>query len=240
MILAAGHGTRMKSELPKVMHLFHGTPLVACAVNIAMGVSPRPPIVVVSEQSEMIRAHLGSAVTYAVQKVQRGTGDAVRSGLSAVPEDADTIVVLYGDMPRIQSSSILKLIEAHASAGASMSMLTATTPDFLDWRSAFSSFGRVVRSADGMVERIVEMKDATENERMIRELSTGVFCFQKSWLEEHLPLLKNENSQGEYYLPDLLGYAILDGSVCATAPVSVEEVVGVNSQEDLRQAHTLS
>ena len=241
IILAAGKGKRMNFPLPKVMLPLHGKPLVEHVVDAALGSSCQSsPVVVVSPQSPVI-SHLGSKVTYAIQEEQLGTAHAVLSAAPDISQSAKHIVVLYGDMPFIRSDSIDRLIETHLHTQATLTMLTAMTPDFLQWRKLFETFGRVVRDSAGDFDCIVEWKDASAKELQIRELSTCYFCFSAQWLWSCLKTLSTNNAQKEYYLGDLLQLAKIQGKNIATAPVALEEAIGINRPEDLKtieQQHT--
>ena len=198
------------------------------------------PIVVVSPKHTEVQDYLGTRAWYVMQPEQLGTGHAVRMAEPALKGHADHVIVLYGDMPFLREASIRRLAEAHVAAKAVVSIMTVVTPDFADWRSAFQTFGRIVRNGKGEIERIVECKDANEEELKIKELSTCYFCFDAPWLWEHLQKLSNSNEQKEYYLTDLVGMAIAEGQRINSVPVDLIEAVGVNSQKDLAVVQNLS
>jgi bifunctional UDP-N-acetylglucosamine pyrophosphorylase/glucosamine-1-phosphate N-acetyltransferase len=240
VVLAAGKGSRMKSDLPKVMHELKGKPMVDHVVsNIESSGCCEQPVVIVTPDHTMVEDALGSRARYAPQDKQLGTGHAVRCAEETLRGTVDHVIALYGDMPYLSGASIAKLVDLHVSSGTVMSMLTATTPDFEDWRASFTRFGRIVRNDDGSFERIVEYKDATEEEREIRELSTCYFCFQSEWLWDHLAMLKNNNAQEEYYLVDLVKMAKDEGEDIASMEIDLREVIGVNTQDDLKRAESL-
>ena len=135
-------------------------------------------------------------------------------------------------MPFLSAESIRKLTDTHTQERNTLTFMTATTPDFDDWRSVFYAFGRVVRGASQNVKRVVELKDATETEKTIREVCTCYFCFDAEWLWSHLRLLSNSNAQGEYYLVDLVQMAIDEGERVGTVDVPLQEAVGINSKQD--------
>lgn len=234
IILAAGEGKRMKGDEPKVMTRLKGMPLIEHVVaNVeASGVNGMPVIVVSPKHTE-VQEHIGTRAWYVLQSEQLGTGHAVRMAESALKGHADQVVVLYGDMPFLRGSSIRRLAESHIEKKSVVSLMTVVTPDFLDWRAAFQTFGRIVRDKDGEIMRIVEWKDANEKELQLVELSTCYFCFQADWLWDHLRQLKNENEQREYYLTDLVAMAIEEGHRINSVPVDLMEAIGVNREEDL-------
>lgn len=233
VILAAGQGRRMGSELPKVLHTLNSKPLIEHVVERveASGVCDSP-VIVVSKDHTLIQDHLGDRARYAIQERQLGTGHATAAAREGL-KDVEHVVVLYGDMPFVEPASISRLVETHREQDGVLTVLTTTTPDFTDWRSAFETFGRVVRDDEGNVRRIVEWKDADEEILNIKELSTCFFCFDAAWLWDHLARLDNNNAQEEYYLTDLVTFAIGEGHRIHTAPVALHEAMGVNRKEDL-------
>jgi bifunctional UDP-N-acetylglucosamine pyrophosphorylase / glucosamine-1-phosphate N-acetyltransferase len=234
VILAAGKGTRMKSDLPKVMHLLNNKPLVEHVVESVEGSKYiSKPVVVVSEDNTLVQDHLEDRVKYAIQAEQLGTAHAVGSAREVLEGKVDHVVVLYGDMPFITSDSIDRLVEKHLETKSKMSSLVATTPDFEDWRSAFKTFGRVKRDNNGDIERIIESKDASEEELKIKDLSTCYFCFDSDWLWENLKKIKTENVQAEYYLTDLVELAIGQGHKICSVEIDTKEVIGINTKDDL-------
>lgn len=233
VILAAGQGRRMGSELPKVMHTLNEKPLIEHVVERvkSSGVCDNL-VVVVSKDHTLIQDHVGDRARYAIQEKQLGTGHATAAACEAIG-NVDHVVVLYGDMPFIEPESIRRLVETHRGENSVLTVLTATTPDFTDWKSAFETFGRVVRNDEGNVQKIVEWKDADEDILKIKELSTCFFCFDAAWLWDRLAQLDNTNAQEEYYLTDLVTFAIGEGHRIHTAPVALHEAMGVNRKEDL-------
>ncbi len=239
IILAAGDGKRMKSSLPKVMTLLRGRPLIDHVATNVEAAGFMKPVVVVSKKNTLVQEYLKDRAEYVIQEEQLGTGHAVAATEPYVRGRADHIVVLYGDMPFLQPRSIRRLVESHLSHHATLSMLTATTPDFDSWRGVFKTFGRVVRDREGHIQKIVEAKDATPDELTMRELSTSDFCFEANWLWDHVPRLEKNNAQKEYYLVDLLAMAIREGVKIALPSIPVEEVVGVNTRDDIVLAEQL-
>jgi len=225
----------MQSELPKVMHLLHGKPLVEHVVeNVRASGVVQKPVVVVSAKHHLVQDHLGDRADYVVQHEQLGTGHAVAVTEQLLKDTVDNVIVLYGDMPYLKPDSIARLLEEHTKQDAVLTVLTATTPDFEDWKQAFKTFGRIVRQGDGSIARIVEYKDASQDELAIRELSTCFFCFRADWLWTHIKTLSTDNAQSEYYLTDLVQMAIDEGEHVASREIDIKEVVGINSREDLQ------
>lgn len=235
IILAAGKGTRMKMDLPKVLIPFHDKPMIDYVVeaSIHSGVKSKP-ILVVGYKADMVKDHVGEKADYVLQNEQLGTGHAVKVCERSISEDVENVLVLYGDQPSITGAMIYNLVKTHKDSGKSLTMATVTVPDFDDWYEVFySSFSRVVRGEDGEVKYNVEFKDATEDEKKIKELNPCYFCFRKDWLFDKLSQIKNENNQGEYYLTDVVKYAANEKSI-ASVSISPEEALGVNTIDQLK------
>ena len=240
VVLGAGDGKRMKSTVPKVLTLLDGQPLIEHVISHieAAGCCDRP-VVVVSAKHNKVQDYLGDRAVYALQTEQLGTGHALATAEKFLSGKVEYVVVMCGDSPFITGQSLRDLIEVHKKSNSVLTMSTATTPDFQDWRAAFQAVGRIVRSQSGQVTRIVEMKDATKQELMIREINPGFYCFQSDWLWPHLQQLQNNNAQKEYLLTDLVALAIAEGHEVVTVTLPLREVVGVNSPEDLRAVEEL-
>ncbi|OLT49241.1 UDP-N-acetylglucosamine diphosphorylase/glucosamine-1-phosphate N-acetyltransferase [Saccharomonospora sp. CUA-673] len=235
VILAAGEGTRMRSDLPKVLHPLAGRPLVEHAVRAAAGLDPDELVVVVGHGRQAVGTHLdrvaeviGRTVKTAVQEEQRGTGHAVRCALDALPAgDTGTVLVTYGDVPLLDSATLAEFLAAHERAGHAVTVLTAVVDDP-------SGYGRIVRDADGAVTGIVEHKDADEAQRNITEINSGVYAFDAAVLTDGLSRLSTDNVQGELYLTDILGIARGDGRAVGALPVSDPwQTEGINDRVQL-------
>ncbi len=236
VILAAGKGKRMNADVPKVLVPFHDIPMIDYVVDAAMhsGITSKPILVVGYGKDEII-THLGDKASYAVQDEQLGTGHAVKITEDTIPKHKEHVLVLYGDQPAITGAMITNLARTHLDEQKPVTMATVKVPDFQDWYSVFySSFSRIVRDGDNVILRSVEFKDATEEEKEIKELNPCYFCFNKEWLFSKLSILKNENAQNEYYLTDLVKYAAEEGGI-ASVSISPEEALGVNTIEQLRE-----
>lgn len=242
VVLAAGKGKRMGLETPKVLVPLKGEPVLYHILRSVReaGVDPRP-IVVVGENKPLIEAALaegGFAAEYAMQKEQLGTGHAVLAAQSAAAS-AESILVLYGDHPFVSPITIKKIISLHVAEGAKLTLATLIVPDFEGWRVSFADFGRIIRSADGEINRIVEKKDGTPEELAVRELNPAFFCFNGPWLWRGLAKLKNANAQGEYYLTDLVKMAMEEGVKISSLVIDAREGAGINTQTHLAAAETL-
>jgi bifunctional UDP-N-acetylglucosamine pyrophosphorylase/glucosamine-1-phosphate N-acetyltransferase len=226
VILAAGLGKRMQSDLPKVLHSLAGRPMLNHVLQSARALNPARIVVVVGHGADRVRAAFGAQddLLFALQQPQYGTGHAVQQAVSQMlGEDGadDATIVLYGDVPLVQPATLKKLLAAR---GDGMAVLTETLSDP-------AGYGRIVRDAQGKVQRIVEHKDASDLERAIGEVNTGILVAPTGRLKNWLTRIDNKNAQGEYYLTDIVGLAVADGvPVGAAQPDARWETLGVNSR----------
>ena len=217
IILAAGLGTRMKSRTIKILHRAAGRPIIDYVLDLALALSPRSPVMVIGHQREEVRNAVGERARYAVQQEQLGTGHAVLQAASQVePAAGKRVLILSGDVPLTRIETLQRLIEEHDRSGNALTLLTMKLADP-------ALYGRIVRDASGAVTRIVEAKDANEDEKRIDEVNAGIYVFTGEHLFDNLRNLGNQNAQGEYYLTDLL-HTIRDaghrvGAVVADDPV---------------------
>lgn len=230
VVLAAGKGTRMRSKLPKVLHVLAGESLLSRVLNTARDLGSKNLCVVVGHGAEQVRAATSAIdVNFVEQKPQLGTGHALQLAASYL-NDAYPTLVLYGDVPLTQLSTLQKLVDAAANG---MALLTVNLDDP-------TGYGRIVRNEAGVVQRIVEHKDASDAERSIQEVNTGVLIAPTVELKDWLSQLSNDNVQGEYYLTDVIGMAVRDGVLVNTAqPVAEWETLGVNSKVQLAELETI-
>lgn len=237
IILAAGEGTRMKSTLPKVLHPIGGAPLLGHAMRAAAGAGASETVVVIRHQRDRVAAFIDEyaqrhriACRTADQDEVKGTGRAVECGLDVLPADLEgTVIVTMGDVPLLSSETISELTRVHVTAGAAVTVITSVLPDA-------QSYGRIVRDADGNVERIVEFKDATEAERGIREINSGIWAFDAQVLRRELANVTTDNAQGEKYLTDVLQLArAAGGTVAAHVLDDIRQTEGVNDRVQLAQ-----
>ncbi|QEC50694.1 UDP-N-acetylglucosamine diphosphorylase/glucosamine-1-phosphate N-acetyltransferase [Baekduia soli] len=233
--MAAGQGTRMRSALPKVLHELCGRPMVAWPVLAALEAGAQRVVVVASPHVDLAPA-LPEGVLTAIQEVADGTGGAVLAGLDQT-QPGVPVVVLSGDVPLVSAQAIGDLVAAHVASGAAATMVTTELEDP-------TGYGRVVRDADGRVERVVETKadgDATPEELALREVNTGIFCFDHAALAEALPRVGTDNAQGEKYLPDVLTLLRARGDVVAAHVVQDPGLVlGINDRVALAEVRALA
>ncbi|WP_298019289.1 bifunctional UDP-N-acetylglucosamine diphosphorylase/glucosamine-1-phosphate N-acetyltransferase GlmU [uncultured Castellaniella sp.] len=224
IILAAGLGKRMQSDLPKVLHPIAGQPMLSHVLGAARALNPDRVVVVVGHGADRVQAaYAGQDLTFALQQPQQGTGHAVMQALPHLLEGDpdDTCLVLYGDVPLVQSATLQALLQAR---GDGLALLTETLDDP-------SGYGRIVRDAQGRVQRIVEHKDASDAERAIAEVNTGILAAPTAALRRWLGRIDNHNAQGEYYLTDIVGLAVGEHVPVAHAqPAAHWETLGVNSR----------
>ena len=233
VVLAAGQGTRMKSKLYKVLHSVCGKPMVQHIVDHLNHLMMNEIVVVVGHGADMVKEQLGDRVQYALQEQQLGTAHAVMMCRDLLQDKTGTTMVLTGDTPLIREETLAKLIEHHEQTGAAATILTTEVQDA-------TGYGRIVRNSLGTVARIVEHKDATEEERQICEINTGIFCFDNQKLFSALTNVKNDNVQGEYYLPDVI--EILkeqEEVISAYLTPDHEEGLGVNDRVQLAKAEAV-
>lgn len=235
IILAAGKGTRMGSDGPKALTLLQNKPFISHILDTVAQVSLQiDPIVVVGHQKEILIELLGDAVRYAEQAEQLGTGHAVISAYAASQENEhDTVLVLYADHPLVSPATIIALIQKQQQTGSKVVMAPTIVPSFDNWYSTFAKWGRFKRDENGNVSAVIEYKDATDEEKDIREVNPGYLAFDSTWMWSRLQNLKNENAQGEYYLTDLVKIAFEEGETIETVHISPEEATGANSPEEL-------
>ena len=229
VLLAAGQGTRMKSNLQKVLHPICGKPMVAYALEAATSASTEKPVVVIGNGGEALRDYLGETVQCVVQDPQRGTGHAVQQAGATLRGGTDLVLVTYADMPLLRSETLVRLVEAQKENPGPLTMLTVIAADP-------RGFGRVVRGPDGSVQAIVEEAAATAEELTIKELNVGAYCFASDWLWDalgHVPLSK----KGEYYLTDTVELAVKAGlPVRALVSDDLTETIGINTRVHLAEA----
>ena len=233
IILAAGEGKRMKSKLPKVLHKVQGKTMVEHVIDTAEGCGAEDICVVVGHGAVQVKEALRDRkVSFALQEKQLGTGHAVMQAGDFIDEDSD-ILVLYGDTPLITPATIEKLLDFHRSENNSISIISALIDDP-------TGYGHIIRDKNGSFLKNVEHKDATEEERLVKEVNSGIYCFKGSALKKGLSLLKNDNAQGEYYLPDTLEIILKDGGrVNAMTVADAGEFAGVNSRVQLAEAEAV-
>jgi len=233
IVLAAGGGTRMRSKTMKVLHPIAGRTMIGHVLAAARAVGPQRIVTVVGHQREAVQAHLAEIApdtVLAVQEEQLGTAHAVRMAVEALAADgglAGTVLVAYGDTPLLQGESLRAFAENHEAAQRAVSILSGVVADPF-------GYGRVLRNAEGDVEAIVEEKDATPEQREVREINSGILAFDAQFLLEALARIGNDNAKGEYYLTDAIGIARVDGLAVGAYPIEdVQQTEGVNDRVQL-------
>ncbi len=225
VVLAAGRGRRMNSDLPKVLHELGGRPLLAHVVERALELGAERIHVVVGEGGELVRTHFCEVeVEWVWQTTRLGTGHALGEALPGIPDDA-TVLVLYGDVPLISRATLKRAIAAAAEDGLAVVTATVEEP---------AGYGRIIRDGAGRLTRIVEDREAHEREREVREINSGILAASARRLRGWLSRLDNDNAQGEYYLTDVVALAVADSVAVAGVGVATpEEVMGVNDRIEL-------
>ena len=248
VILAAGYGTRMKSSLPKVLHPVAGRPMLEWCVAAVQPVLTRKPIVVVGYGREQVMRQLGASVDFVEQVELLGTAHALQQaapllwpqqGSTPAPALApapDAVLVTYGDMPQLRAETLQALLARFAQArtqeGAAFAMLTVVRDDA-------QGFGRVVRDGAGALRAIVEEVDCTPEQRALRELNVGIYCFDGDWLRDNLFRIERSPRKGEFYLTDLVALAAGQGRPVVALPAPTDEVDGINTRVHLAQAEAV-
>ncbi|NTV66115.1 MAG: NTP transferase domain-containing protein [Chlorobaculum sp.] len=235
VIMAAGKGTRMQSDLPKVLHEANGKPLVAYVIEKSQALDPEKIVLIVGHQADLVRQATASfPVEYALQQPQLGTGHAVMQSEPFLKEFEGEVIILSGDAPLFTARTLRELIGFHRSRQAVATVLTAEMEDP-------AGYGRIIRNGGGEeVLKIVEHKDATEEERVVNEINSGVYVFNSAELFSALHGITNQNAQGEYYLTDVFGICFGKGKkVCAFKVADANEIRGINTLEQLKEAEQL-
>jgi len=229
VILAAGQGTRMRSELPKVLHSLVGRPMALYSLEAAQQATGTTPVMVIGYEAEMVQQAIGEAARYVIQEPQLGTAHALMQAEPLLRQASDLVLVTTADMPLIQTETYQRLIQAQQAHTGPVTLLSAMA-------DTSSDFGRVLRDADGRVQAVVEVAQASEAQLEIREVNTSVYCFAASWLWDALRRIPL-SPKGEYYLTDVVGLAVSEGlSVQAVTVDDPEEALGINTRVQLAQA----
>ena len=230
VILAAGKGTRMRSKYPKVLHKVGGKPMLQHVIDAATVAGCDEKVVIVGHEAELVEKMVGSQGKIALQAEQLGTGHAVMQTAEALKGFTGTALILCGDTPLLEGEELKKFCEAHKASGAAATVLTAVMDDPF-------GYGRIVRDEKGNVQAIVEQKDATEAQKAIKEINTGIYCMECPLMFDILATLTNDNAQGEYYLTDVLEKLNQAGQkVGGVVTEDSDMVMGINSRKQLSVA----
>lgn len=233
IILAAGKGTRMKSKLYKVLHPVCGKPMVEHIMNRVEETHPQEIITIVGHGAEMVKDQLGDRSEYALQAEQLGTGHAVMQAAQFLEGKKGTTLVISGDTPLLTAETLNNLFEYHQGKNASATILTAQAPNP-------TGYGRIIRDHVGIVEKIVEQKDASLEEARVKEINTGTYCFDNELLFDALGKLNTDNAQGEYYLTDIIEILKSEGKIVAAYQTEdFDESLGVNDRVALAEANRI-
>jgi len=230
VLLAAGQGTRMKSDLPKVLHPLCGKPMIWHVLEALKSVTTEKPVVVVGYGAEQVKKDLGVSADSVLQESQLGTAHATMQAESLLRDKTDYVIVTYADMPLLRGETFRRLLETQRQNPGPLSLLTVIADDP-------RGFGRIVRNADGTVEAIVEEYVATPAQREIKELNVGAYCFQADWLWDALHRVEKNPQKGEYYLTDIVEIAVKDDlAVQAVVHADFIETIGINTRIHLSEA----
>ncbi|MGB4504237.1 MAG: bifunctional UDP-N-acetylglucosamine diphosphorylase/glucosamine-1-phosphate N-acetyltransferase GlmU [Syntrophaceticus sp.] len=233
VILAAGQGKRMRSDIPKVLHCVAGAPLVCHVLDAVEAAGITEIVVVIGQGAEMVRETLSDKdYTFAVQEKQLGTGDAVLKALPYLSGECQEVLVVCGDTPLLRSETLEKLVRSRRDTGSSAAVLTSIFDDP-------KGYGRVIRTEDNMVEAIVEESDATIEQKRIQEINTGSYAFAREALEATIHHIQPDNKQGEYYLTDCIHLLRKAGQPVTAVVASTAETAGINTRRQLAEAERI-
>jgi len=233
VILAAGKGTRMKSQLPKVMHKVCGKPMLSYVIEAASEAGSQKNVVVVGHGSETVKEAIGSEVEWVYQEQQLGTGHAVMQAEPLLSDFDGEILVLCGDTPLITPDTLKRLLRTHQQSGYAVTVLTSLMDDP-------TGYGRIIRDVSGHVQQIVEHRDASPDQLSINEINSGIYCFEAQALFSGLKHISPANAQGEYYLTDVLSFVKKEGyKIGAVIAENPSEIMGINNRVQLARAEKL-
>ena len=238
IILAAGMGKRMQSDLPKVLARANDIPLIEHVLAYITPLNPKKTIIVVGHKGELVKETVSEDAQsgrytnnfeFCTQVQQLGTGDAVKAALPALEGFVGTVLILCGDVPLIKTESLEKLISIHNENNATLTLITMIT-------DGNNAYGRIVRNSKGELSKIVEFKDCSEEEKQIKEANAGIYAVDSAFLKPAIESLKNDNNQHEYYITDIVAKAVSEGQIVASSiNDSEEEFQGVNTKDELKR-----
>jgi bifunctional UDP-N-acetylglucosamine pyrophosphorylase/glucosamine-1-phosphate N-acetyltransferase len=231
VVMAAGLGTRMRSRLPKLLHPLCGRPMLAYVIDAAQGATGDEPLVVYSDATAQLTEVFAGRARFVRQAEPRGTGDAVAAAMADLPVDADEVLVLNGDVPRVTPGLLRELLDARRLDEAVVSLVAVEAFDP-------TGLGRVIRTPAGSVDRIVEERDADDEERAVSQINVGIYAFDAGWLRDRIGRLQPSPATGELYLTELIGIARAEGRLVTALDVedSGPGITGINDRSQLAQA----
>lgn len=237
IVLAAGKGTRMNDDLPKVLAQVKGKSMIKRLLESIhkSGIDPNP-VIIVGYKKELVIKELDEnnrQYHFINQESQLGTGHAVSLAKDYLKNKAENIIVLYGDHPFVSAETIKKINDKHSKSGKKITMATVKLKDFKDWRINFVNFSRIIRDENGKIIKDVQFKDATDQEIKVTEVNPCYFCFDAVWLWDKLETLKSDNAQKEYYLTDLVKIATESGLETESIEIEDYEALGANTKAEL-------
>ncbi|MEA3463625.1 MAG: NTP transferase domain-containing protein [Patescibacteria group bacterium] len=238
IVLAAGQGTRMNAELPKILMPLAGKPMIEYLIQsiIKSGADNQPIVVVSPDNKDVIKNALKNYnCQYAIQKRQLGTGHAMMCAKKYINKEASNIICFYGDHPFVKAETIKRLSKSYCGI---ITIATTIVSNFNDWKKNFYHWGRILRYK-GQIEAIIEFKDATNEVKKIKEVNPGFYCFNRKWLWSNIEKLNNNNAQKEYYLTDLINLAFKQEQAINSILINSEEAIGINNKEELLTAEKI-
>jgi len=234
IILAAGKGTRMGGDIPKALTQLGHQSMLEHVIDTVESLGMKyKPICVVGYKEDMLRETLGDRVHYVLQEEQKGTGHAVSCAVPLLDPSIEQILVLYADQPFVSEETIHNLIHQKQNSDSSLAIATAMIENDELFKNQFYGFGRIIRDSHGHIKAIIESKDATNEQRNVREVNPAYFCCDIPWAIECLKTLKNNNVQGEYYLTDLVQIAFEESHYIDSIKINEKEALGANTPEQL-------
>lgn len=234
LILAGGKGKRMQTDIPKALVNAGNKTLIDHILgNLKSSEIAQKPIVVTGAGADLVRQHLGENTLYAHQEEQLGSGHAVSVALPALNANIKQVLVLNGDHPLVTAKTVDRLAELTNRSDSPLSLATAVVSKY-ELENHFNNFGRIIRNTEGDIIKIVEAKDATDNELSICEVNPAYMCFKRNWLEGKISNLNNNNAQGEYYITDLIHMAFSEHGAVPSINIESDEVHGINTPDQLK------
>lgn len=231
VVLAAGKGTRMQSELPKVLLPIKGKPILRHVVEAINQVFSMKPVLITGYKSDLVRKEFSNEVDYALQREQLGTAHAVACAKSLF-ENSANVIVLPGDHPYTSKESLKKLEQKHLTDQNTITVATIKVDNFSAWRGSFTTNGRIIRQ-NGKLVAIKEYRDTSEAEKKIKELNVSIYMFDTQWLLNNISKIKNDNLKKEYYITDMLSLAAEQNKKIGTLQINAVEALGANTKEEL-------